>query len=963
MKRYIPYILGFFALLAIGYIAYRMATLNSRDGKEASSKTVIPEDLPTEFGGPTRIRLRQIERADSMGMFIIANHLGVGEWVDSVRYVNGKLVVNGDTVNVRDDGIICTGSYSDMMQHVPPPSDSCQMFLIDSTNLLFNFDPVDSIWTSVYHDMLIVRENSHGRTHAPGKGAYFDENTGHFELAVGDTLPTHVFLSMEGGDESLDYYVVASAGRYPKRLFLDWPTLADDQYYFHRDTSVAGFITTDARKDSIRLFRQVDGWIEVNVDRRSGVHSSGSGASVSVDSPDDVPANASIGETYKVGEYEKIMKVDSVNNTGYTPDGEIVRELVSGEKYLITKGGGVNETEFRMEWFGAVPSDNITDSVALDKALDFVQPGSTLFFGDGTYHVGVSHDIEKAGLKLMGVRGKTEFMVDSVFNSIQPILQVADGNKDLFIDGIHFRSLLLADTTGGNNPRTSNVRAINAVGHIEGMVVQYCRFTELENTMRTNGGKNNKFIHNTVINCRQGGLFQRDTNILVAFNYFEHSQTPYRAESGKFHLNYFNTCVGASVIYNVYTGQGSAGRSINVQAETETDSVDQFKIVGNRLINTNGVNFPVNAKGLVFALNTITKDSLCIDCGDGKMLHTTASSADVIVSNNFWTNNTATEISPISWPDTANLNVVGGFFKGIFEFGVNDDLNLKFTTTHFIVKPNANTYPFRKSRPGDLEINGCYITYLGNPETPAVRVDHADAFVRVFNTRIDNNHGTDPYAMEVISGKLLVEDCIFDGFTRVVSSSDDASNFRVWNAKDEVGNMMPDNRVSVSVNYTTRGEEVILINDDITLTVSSDDIVYSTYKARIINRSDLAATIDPEASRTIDGATTYTLPGKSSIYVQSDGSNLYTVGYGGAHSPSVYSSVESSVSIDASGDATITHGLGYTPNVVFVQNTTATNYTTEVSNITSTTFDVKFRLADSNTTSAATVSFFWMSIK
>ena len=154
----------------------------------------IPDELPTEFA-TTKIKLRQLQHADSAGMFIVGDYSPRGRpiWTDSIRFINGKLVVAGDTVMVRDDGIICTGSYSEMMLHIPPPTDSCQMFLIDDTNLLFNWDPVDELWTAVYHDLIIVRENAHGRTHAPALGAYFDENTGHYEISRGDSLPTHVY--------------------------------------------------------------------------------------------------------------------------------------------------------------------------------------------------------------------------------------------------------------------------------------------------------------------------------------------------------------------------------------------------------------------------------------------------------------------------------------------------------------------------------------------------------------------------------------------------------------------------------------------------------------------------------------------------------------------------------------------------------------------------------------------------
>lgn len=280
MKRYLGHIVV--AVIAISVLWSCEITFKIVAEQEQGRDTIpkitqnIPENIPAEFG-PTRIKLRQLERADSVGQLVFADSLLRAHWSDSLRYYNGKLIINGDTARVVGDGIICTGSLTEMLNHYPPSSDSCQMFLIDSTNLLFNYSVFDSTWHSVYQDLIIVRDVNHGRTHAPALGAYFDENTGHWELSRGDSLPTHVYLSLDPALPNLDWYIVASAGRYPKRLFQDWPTLADSQYYYKPDPLVGNTRVSTPTEDSLYLFRQEGDYIYVNIQSSGGV-AGGSGS-------------------------------------------------------------------------------------------------------------------------------------------------------------------------------------------------------------------------------------------------------------------------------------------------------------------------------------------------------------------------------------------------------------------------------------------------------------------------------------------------------------------------------------------------------------------------------------------------------------------------------------------------------------------------------------------------------------
>ena len=267
--KYLPHIVLALFVLSACEITFRIVAESDESPRKEIS---IPEDLVEEYG-PTRIRLRQLERADSNGMFIVADSNKIARWTDSVRLKDGKLLVGGDSVRVYGDGILCTGSFANMLEHYPAASDSCQMFLVDSTNLLFNYDYTDSTWHSVYQDLLIIRNPPAGWTYSPAKPVYFDETTNHFELAIGDSLPTHVLLSLDPDTtlSSFDWYVIASAGRYPKRIFPDWPTLADGQYYFDPGDNTAGNITLTPTKDSIQLFRQDGLYIYVNVQSNGGV--------------------------------------------------------------------------------------------------------------------------------------------------------------------------------------------------------------------------------------------------------------------------------------------------------------------------------------------------------------------------------------------------------------------------------------------------------------------------------------------------------------------------------------------------------------------------------------------------------------------------------------------------------------------------------------------------------------------
>jgi len=513
---------------------------------------------------------------------------------------------------------------------------------------------------------------------------------------------------------------------------------------------------------------------------------------------DALPASVSLGERYTINSSGAVFAIQNIP--------PVAADGVS----VIDKGGGLFAVlqksahgKYLLDWFGANPDDVVSDSLAFILAKNFLPEGGQVVLKEGQYLPGTGHVLDKS-LRFQGVQGESVLKVDSTEDTNLKVIFQLSANGIQF-DGVTFQSILKADTTLEQDPRSSYIRAFNANQHIEDLLVTNCTFIELENGIRTLTGKNNQWIGNRHINCKMGNLFQRDTGIVIARNYYEHSNTPFKANSGKYHHIYLNSSFQAKVVQNRFVGMHSTGRAINLQAESEADSVDQTLIAQNSFYNTNSTNIGVFSNHVIYANNTVVKDTICDDCGDGKVISIAASSASLQIDNiQFW-NKTAVEVVPINWPDTARVTVNGGEFRGRFEFSTNDDLSLKFSDVDFLITPYADTYPIRKSRRGELELHNCTFKWEGNPAEPAILVDNADGVVRLYNCTFDNNHGTDPFALDIVDGFLLVDRCTFDGFTRAVDSNAAPGDFRVIEAKDDVGNYMVDTRVAVSANYSTKG--------------------------------------------------------------------------------------------------------------------------------------------------------------
>jgi len=201
-----------------------------------------------------------------------------------MAYANAYNLARIDSCIIENSGAsseICVGSLEEML--TSPYQSNCKLFKIDSTNLVFTFNHQDTTWDHVGGELILSRNLI---TASPGKGAYL-ETDGTFAFAKSDTFPTHMFLSTSAcvscGEE---WNIVATGGRYPKDLFIDWPTLADGQYYYVPDPSPANTVSLTPDSDSVRLFRQLGEYIYVNVgtSRTGGASSSGGGGSNAFDS-------------------------------------------------------------------------------------------------------------------------------------------------------------------------------------------------------------------------------------------------------------------------------------------------------------------------------------------------------------------------------------------------------------------------------------------------------------------------------------------------------------------------------------------------------------------------------------------------------------------------------------------------------------------------------------------------------
>lgn len=266
--KYFPHFVVLFFVLSACDITFKIVAPPAEVPEEPTDTipvTTIPDEIPTEFG-PTRIRLRQVERADSQGMLILANALGVGEWTDNVRYVNNRLVVEGDTLATLDDKEICVGPFSELLSTLESGGiDTCGLYRVEGTNMVFSYNLSRKTWESIYQDFVIHRDSNHSHTFTGPDPAYRGTDGNYYPIPTGtlDTMPTHVIIDTDPA-ENFNYYIIARSGIYPVSMFGAGFTLPPDGVYYYTPGG-AGTASTTHDETSIYLYTVENGYILIDV--------------------------------------------------------------------------------------------------------------------------------------------------------------------------------------------------------------------------------------------------------------------------------------------------------------------------------------------------------------------------------------------------------------------------------------------------------------------------------------------------------------------------------------------------------------------------------------------------------------------------------------------------------------------------------------------------------------------------